>query len=109
MQANTYPAAAQVSGMAAYFLGLSSLSDYLHDDDGRARVVKLKDFIIRAAWDRTDPDGLLKAIYNHEDPRTCPANQKRDGDEVGEPCRSSPTTSAVGNDITAMVDCYVTA
>ncbi|KAI4219561.1 MAG: hypothetical protein L6R40_008718 [Gallowayella cf. fulva] len=96
-------AAAQVSGMAAYFLGLSSLSDYLHDDDGRARVVKLKDFIIRAAWDRTDPDGLLKAIYNHEDPRTCPANQKRDGDEVGEPCRSSPTTSAVGNDITAMV------
>ncbi|KAL8924380.1 MAG: hypothetical protein Q9172_002727 [Xanthocarpia lactea] len=99
-------AAAQVSGMAAYFLGLSSLRDYLHDDDGETRVQKLKEHIISASWDRAVDAGPLKAIYNNEDPRTCRAIPQTDDDEVGEPCQVSSTTT--GNDMTVMGDCYIT-
>ncbi|KAI4241695.1 MAG: hypothetical protein L6R42_011193, partial [Xanthoria sp. 1 TBL-2021] len=44
--AGTSHASAQVAGLAAYFLSLTDNQDYLHDDDGRQRVIKLKDFII---------------------------------------------------------------
>ena len=92
--------------MGAYFLGLDSLRDYLHDDDGRTRVQKLKDHIISASWDRAVNAGPLKGIYNNEDPRTCRAIPQPDDDEVVQPCQVSSTTT--GNDMTVMGDCYIT-
>ncbi|CAL8579771.1 hypothetical protein XPA_005502 [Xanthoria parietina] len=101
-------AAAQVSGMCAYFLGLSSLSATLHDDDGRQRVLKLKRQILTTAWARNNNHVDIKAIWNTEDPGTCrkPPN-KSDSSAVDQPCQVSSTT-ATGNDLTIMGDCYIT-
>ncbi|KAI4283434.1 MAG: hypothetical protein L6R38_002156 [Xanthoria sp. 2 TBL-2021] len=100
-------AAAQVSGMCAYFLGLSSLSDQLHDDDGRQRVLKLKRQILTTAWARNNTQVDIKAIWNTEDPGTCRPPPNKSDSSVGQPCQVSSTT-ATGNDLTIMGDCYIT-
>ncbi|CAO1602019.1 hypothetical protein XANCAGTX0491_005655 [Xanthoria calcicola] len=100
-------AAAQVSGMGAYFLGLSSLSDTLHDDDGRQRVLKLKRQILTTAWARNNNHVDIKAIWNTEDPGTCRKPPNKSDSAVDQPCQVSSTT-ATGNDLTIMGDCYIT-
>ncbi|KAL8652221.1 MAG: hypothetical protein Q9226_004358 [Calogaya cf. arnoldii] len=100
-------AAAQVSGMCAYFLGLSSLTDTLHDDDGRQRVLKLKRQILTTAWARNNDQKDIKAIWNTEDPQTCRAPPTSDDSEVDQPCQV-PSETATGTDLTIMGDCYIT-
>ncbi|KAL8891539.1 MAG: hypothetical protein Q9192_005730 [Flavoplaca navasiana] len=100
-------AAAQVSGLGAYFLGLSSLEKTLHDDDGRQRVIKLKNQIVISAWARNNDQKDIKAIWNTEDPGTCRPPPKSSDSSVGQPCQVSSTT-ATGNDLTIMGDCYIT-
>ncbi|KAL8882518.1 MAG: hypothetical protein Q9198_000498 [Flavoplaca austrocitrina] len=99
-------AAAQVSGMGAYFLGIPSIRDYLHDDNGRNRVTKLKDHILRNSWVRDKTAGDFNAIYNNEDPRTCKKPPSDDDDEVAEPCQVTTTTTGA-NDVTVMGDCFI--
>ncbi|KAI4278331.1 MAG: hypothetical protein LQ337_001100 [Flavoplaca oasis] len=100
-------AAAQVSGLGAYFLGLSSLEKTLQDDDGRQRVIKLKNQIVTTAWARNNDQLDIKAIWNTEDPGTCRPPPKSSDSSVGQPCQVSSTT-ATGNDLTIMGDCYIT-
>ncbi|KAL8890233.1 MAG: hypothetical protein Q9215_002572, partial [Flavoplaca cf. flavocitrina] len=90
-------AAAQVSGMGAYFLGIPSIRDYLHDDNGRNRVTKLKDHILRNSWVRDKTAGDFNAIYNNEDPRTCKKPPSDDDDEVAEPCQVTTTTTGAND------------
>ncbi|KAL8673770.1 MAG: hypothetical protein Q9168_001831 [Polycauliona sp. 1 TL-2023] len=98
-------AAAQVSGMAAYFLGISGIRDKLRDDDGRTRSLNLKNHLISYAYARDKTAGDFKAIYNGEDPRECRKSPKDDDKDVGEPCR--PSTTAPSNDMTIMGDCFI--
>ena len=80
-------ASGTIAGLGAYFLGLSSLHDSLHDDDPTERVKKLKNELeIGSCIDRTDN---ICALHNLADPGKCPPDPPldfQDGDEVG--CKS---------------------
>lgn len=90
-------ASGTIAGLGAYFLGLSSLYDSLHDDDPTKRVRKLKDELESGSCiERID--GIC-ALHNLADPRKCPPDPPldfQDGDEVG--CKSEdseePTTTS---------------
>ena len=97
-------AAATISGLAAYFLGLSSLS-HIIDDDPTQRVRNLKDELeVGSAVAR----GNVGSLWNLADPRTCPPGPPppgfQDGDEV--PCADTSTSS--GNTVVAIPNCFIT-
>ncbi|KAL8688071.1 MAG: hypothetical protein Q9218_005923 [Villophora microphyllina] len=98
-------AASTVAGLAAYYLGLSSFSDVIRDDDPVQRVRKLKNVLeLGTSVKRTDN---VRSLYNLADPRTCPPDVPsgfQDGDEV--PCRDTSSTS--GNTVLAIPNCFIT-
>ncbi|KAL8966125.1 MAG: hypothetical protein Q9183_003513, partial [Haloplaca sp. 2 TL-2023] len=59
-----------VAGLGAYFLGLSSLSDSLHDDDPVKRIQKLKAKLQAGSCITRSPN--ICALHNLADPRQCP-------------------------------------
>ncbi|KAL8748474.1 MAG: hypothetical protein Q9184_007279, partial [Pyrenodesmia sp. 2 TL-2023] len=63
-------ASGTIAGLGAYFLGLSSLTDSLHDDDPTKRVQKLKEELqVGSCIKRAN--GFC-ALHNLADPRKCP-------------------------------------
>ena len=101
-------AAATVSGLAAYFLGLSSLSDLLITDDPVERVKNLKDFLEVGSAVRRGKDDLYDSVWNDQDPETClpgtPPPGFQNGDGV--PCADATTSS--GNTVVAIPNCFIT-
>lgn len=85
-------ASGTIAGLGAYFLGLSSLADSLHDDDPTKRVRKLKEELqVGSCIKRVN--GFC-ALHNLVDPRKCPPDVPpdfRDGDEVG--CKAEETAT----------------
>jgi len=96
-------ATATVSGLGTYFLGLSSLSGNIADDDPSKRVMRLKQLLERSYIDR----GNVRSLWNLADPRTCPPGTPppgfQDGDEA--PCGNTGTRS--GNVVVAIPSCYI--
>ena len=102
-------AAATISGLAAYFLGLSSLSDLLINDDPVQRVKNLKDELeVGSAVRRGESESDVYAVWNYQNPETCPPGTPppgfQDGDEV--PCADTSTSS--GNIVVAIPNCFIT-
>ena len=96
-------AAASVSGLAAYFLGLSSLHDQLKHDSGLQRVRNLRKHIIDAAFPRGDYKH--DSLWNGVDPRDCNVGKRADGVEV--PCDSGTTKTK--DIVVQMPGCFITA
>ena len=100
-------AAGTISGLATYFLGLSSLSSVLIADDPVRRVKNLKDELEIGSPIPRGPNEKVKSLYNLADPRTCPPDPPpgfKDGDEV--PCRDTIPTS--GNTVVATPNRFIT-
>ena len=101
-------AAATVSGLAAYFLGLSSLSDLLIADDPVERVKNLKDMLEVGSAVRRGKDNEYYSVWNDQDPETRPPGTPppgfQNGDEV--PCADARTSS--GNTVVAIPNCFIT-
>lgn len=101
-------AAATVSGLAAYFLGLSSLSDLLITDDPVERVKNLKDFLEVGSAVLRGKEEKYYSVWNDQDPETClpgtPPPGFQNGDEV--PCADASTSS--GNTVVAIPNCFIT-
>ena len=101
------PAAGTISGLGTYFLGLSSLSGDLANDDPIQRVIRLKQQLeLDSSLNRgEDPD--VRSLWNLADPKTLPPGTSppdfQDGDEV--PCGDTSTKS--GNTVIAIPNCYV--
>jgi len=101
------PAAGTVSGLGAYFLGLSSLSQILIKDDPVERVKELKLHLEVGSSYSRGKDDKVKSLCNDADPRTCPPdvpNGFRDGDEVG--CKDTSENSM--NTVVAIPNCFIT-
>ncbi|KAL8957589.1 MAG: hypothetical protein Q9183_006017 [Haloplaca sp. 2 TL-2023] len=107
-------AAPAVAGLGAYFLGLSSRSQALADDDPFERVRKLRHMLeISTPIERVRGTGSL---YNLNDPRACPPDvplpdvppnlnpTSAGGEEVG--CRDASTTTS--NTVVAVPSCSIT-
>ena len=98
-------AAATISGLGIYFLGLSSLSGNFASDNPVQRVANLKRQLESGS---AIPRGNVPSLYNLADPRTCPPGLLppgfQDGDEV--PCGGTSTVS--GNTVVAIPNCYIT-
>ncbi|KAL8871482.1 MAG: hypothetical protein Q9174_002693 [Haloplaca sp. 1 TL-2023] len=107
-------AAPAVAGLGAYFLGLSSQSEALRDDDPFQRVSKLKKMLeISTPIERVPGIGSL---YNLKDPRACPPDvplpepppglnpSSLGGEEVG--CRDTGTSTS--NTVVAIPSCFIT-
>ena len=97
-------AAGTVSGLGAYFLGLSSLSSNLANDDPIQRVIRLKQQLgVLSSLER----GNVISLYNLADPDTCPPDipppDFQNGDEV--PCKDTSTHQ--GNTVVAIPNCYI--
>lgn len=89
-------ASGTIAGLGAYFLGLSSLSSSLHDDDSTKRVQKLKEELQTGSCIPRTDDNKICALYNLADPRTCPPDVPpdfKDGDEIG--CKDTSSTQCV--------------
>ncbi len=101
-------AAATISGLATYFLGLSSLSGGIITDDPVQRVKNLKDELEVGSSIPRGVDLNVKSLWNLADPRTCPPRTPppgfQDGDEV--PCADTSTGS--GNTVVAIPNCFIT-
>lgn len=100
-------AAATVSGLAAYFLGLSSLSDLIITDDPVERIKNLKDLLEVGSAVRRGKDQEFYSVWNTQNPETCPPGTPppgfQDGDEV--PCADTSTSS--GNTVVAIPNCFI--
>ena len=101
-------AAGTISGLGTYFLGLSSLSGNLADDDPVQRVIRLKQQLGLGSSLARGNDRAVRSLWNLADPRTCPPGTIppgfTDGDEV--PC--GDTSTNFGNTIIAIPGCYIT-
>ena len=100
-------AAGTISGLGAYFLGLSSLSNVLITDDPVQRVRNLKNELEIGSTIPRGTNDNVKSLYNFADPRTCPPDPpagSQDGDEV--PCGDTSSTS--GNTVVAIPNCFIT-
>lgn len=95
-------AAATVAGLAAYFLGLSSLHEELSSDTGVQRVRKLKAFITQNCYSRGD--GLPMVIWNLMDPLECGVIRRDNG--VEEPCDSGVTKTH--DTVVEIPGCFIT-
>ena len=105
----TMIAAATISGVATYFLGLSRLSDVIITDDPVQRVKNLKDVLeVGSAVRRGTSQSVVSSVWNYQDPETCPPGTPppgfHDGDEV--PCADTSTRS--GNTVVAIPNCFIT-
>ena len=100
-------AAATISGLATYFLGLSSLSNIIVNDPVQ-RVRNLKDELEIGSSIARGSDSNVLSLWNLADPRTCPPGTPppgfQDGDEV--PCADTSTSS--GNTVVAIPNCFIT-
>ena len=88
---------ATVSGLAAYFLGLSSLSDVITTNYPVKRVKNLKDLLeVGSAVRRVEAEEFY-LVWNCQDPETCLPGTAlpgfQDGDEV--PCADASTSSEI--------------
>ena len=100
-------ASGTIAGLGTYFLGLSSLSNNLADNDPVQRVVKLKNQLQTGSCLQRVSDKSICSLYNLADPRTCPPDPPagfQDGDEV--PCKDTSSTS--GNTVLAIDGCFLT-
>ena len=99
-------AGATISGLAAYFLGLSSLSDVIITDDPVQRVKNLKDQLEVGSAVARAPS--IDSVWNLANPRTCPPGTPppgfQDGDEV--PCADPSTRSR--NTVVGIPNCFIT-
>ena len=85
---------ATIAELGAYFLGLSSLSDSLQDDDPTKRVQKLKDELQAGSCIPRGQDSNICGLNNLANPRKCPPDVPssfKNGDEVE--CRAIEATS----------------
>ena len=100
--------AATISGLATYFLGLSSLSNIIIVDDPVQRVRNLKDELETGSSIARGVDPTVRSLWNVADPRTCPPGTPppgfQDGDEV--PCADTSTSSR--NTVVAIPNCFIT-
>ena len=100
-------AAGTISGLGTYFLGLSSLSGNLANDDPVQRVIRLKQQLGLGSSLARGNDPNVRSLWNLADPETCPPGTPppgfQDGDEV--PCGDTSTKS--GNTVIAISNCYI--
>jgi hypothetical protein len=93
-----------MSGLGTYFLGLSSLSGNLGNNDPVERVKNLK---LQLGLGSSLARGDVRSLYNLADPKTCPPGTQppgfQDGDEV--PC--ADTSSHSRNTVIAIPNCYI--
>ncbi len=97
-------ASGTIAGLGAYFLGLSSLANSLHDDDPKKRVKKLKDKLQTGSCIHRTPK--ICSLHNLANSGTCPPDIPpgfRDGDEVD--CKDTSSTSA--NTVVAIPGCFI--
>jgi hypothetical protein len=97
-------AAATISGLGIYFLGLSSLSGNLANYDPLQRVIRLKQQLgLGSSLTR----GNVRLLWNLADPEICPPGTPppgfQDGDEV--PYGDTSTTS--GSTVISIPNCYI--
>ena len=102
-------AAGTISGLGTYFLGLSSLSRNLANDNPVERVKNLKLQLGLGSSVARGKDPAVLSLWNLADPKTCPPPGTlppdfQDGDEV--PCGETSTVS--GNTVIAIPNCYIT-
>ncbi|KAL8853327.1 MAG: hypothetical protein Q9221_001803 [Calogaya cf. arnoldii] len=87
-------ASGTIAGVGTYFLGLSSLSDSLKDDDPNKRVQKQKEELQAGSCIPRTDDTSICGLNNLADPKKCPPdvpNGFKDSDEVG--CKQEGGTS----------------
>lgn len=100
-------ASGTIAGLGTYFLGLSSLSSVLQDNDPTKRVQNLKEQLQSGGCISRTNDPSICALYNLADPRTCPPDVPdgfQDGDEVD--CKDTSSSSA--NTVVAIPGCFIT-
>ncbi|KAL8908065.1 MAG: hypothetical protein Q9207_001044 [Kuettlingeria erythrocarpa] len=88
-------ASGTIAGLGTYFLGLSSLSDSLKNDDPTKRVQKFKEELQTGSCIPRTDDTNICGLKNLADPRKCPPDVpsgSKDGDEVG--CKAEEATPA---------------
>ena len=101
-------ASGTVAGLAAYFLGLSSLEPILENEDPATRVKNLKEYIETTMSFSKGEDDKTRSLWNGANPEQCPHADPPpgtgDGDEV--PC--GETSSNDGHNVVAIPGCFLT-
>lgn len=93
-------AAGTISGLGTYFLGLSSLSGNLANDDPVQRVILLKRQLGLGSTLARGTDPNVRSLWNLADPDTCPPGTPppgfQNGDEVSCLTVAEPVNSTNG-------------